>query len=128
MTAEASEVGLEDHRRVPRAALDHCLLLPCPCCLCSAEVEEAEAVQHHSPCDLHCHTTQTDTYVNVNINFHTKQYLYNGLLSGTTRLSQYQKCKTNPDFTEARDSEWQCHQLSPLSFRTGWMPFVPPNQ
>jgi len=32
-------------------------------------------------------------------------------LSGTTRLSQYQKGKTNLDFTEARDSEWQWQQL-----------------
>jgi len=26
-------------------------------------------------------------------------------------VSQYQKGKTNLDFTEARDSEWQWHQL-----------------
>jgi len=26
-------------------------------------------------------------------------------------VSQYQKGKTNMDFTEARDSEWQWHQL-----------------
>jgi len=26
-------------------------------------------------------------------------------------VSQYQKVKTNLDFTEARDSEWQWHQL-----------------
>jgi len=32
-------------------------------------------------------------------------------LSGTTRVSRYQKGKTNLDFTEARDSEWQWHQL-----------------
>jgi len=32
-------------------------------------------------------------------------------LSGTTRVSQYQKGKTNLDFTGARDSEWQWHQL-----------------
>jgi len=30
--------------------------------------------------------------------------------SGTTRVSRYQKGKTNLDFTEARDSEWQWHQ------------------
>jgi len=59
-------------------------------------------------------------------------------------VSQYQKGKTNLDFTEARDSEWQWHQLGrmqvytslqtdnhtstpPLCF-TGWMPFLPPNQ
>jgi len=59
-------------------------------------------------------------------------------------VSQYQKGKTNLDFTQARDSEWQWHQLghmqvctslqtdnhastTPLFF-TGRMPFLPPNQ
>jgi len=37
-------------------------------------------------------------------------HLFNGPLSGTTRVSRYQKGKTNMDFTEARDSEWQWHQ------------------
>jgi len=32
----------------------------------------------------------------------------------TTRVSRYQKGKTNLDFTEARDSEWQWHQLGHL--------------
>ena len=32
-------------------------------------------------------------------------------LFGTTRFSRYQKGKTNLDFTEARDCEWQWHQL-----------------
>jgi len=58
---------------------------------------------------------------------------------------QYQKGKINVDFTEARDSEWQWHQLShvqvctslridnhastpPHSFFTGGVPFLPPNQ
>ena len=36
---------------------------------------------------------------------------FNGRFSGTTRVSRYQKGKTNLDFTEARDSEWQWHQL-----------------
>ena len=36
---------------------------------------------------------------------------FNGSLSRTTRVSRYQKGKTNLDFTEARDSEWQWHQL-----------------
>jgi len=30
---------------------------------------------------------------------------FNGPFSGTTRVSRYQKGKTNLDFTEARDSE-----------------------
>jgi len=70
---------------------------------------------------------------------------FNGFLSRTTRVSWYQKGKTNLDITEARDSEWQWHQLGhmqlctslqtdnhastpPLSFFTGRMPFLPPNQ
>jgi len=31
-------------------------------------------------------------------------------ISGTTRVSRYQKGKTNLEFAEARDSEWQWHQ------------------
>ena len=42
---------------------------------------------------------------------HTHTHPFNGPLSGTTRVSQYQKGKTNLDFTEARDSEWQWHRL-----------------
>ena len=36
---------------------------------------------------------------------------FNGPLFGTTRVSRYQKSKTNVDLTEARDSESQWHQL-----------------
>ena len=45
----------------------------------------------------------------------------NGPLSGTTRVSRYQKGKTNLDFTdctEARDSEWQWHQLGRMQVCT----------
>jgi len=38
-------------------------------------------------------------------------HTFNGPFSGTTRVSRYQKGKTYLDFTEARDSEWQWHQL-----------------
>ena len=38
--------------------------------------------------------------------------------SGTTWVSQYQKGKTNLDFTEARDSEWQWHQLGHMQVCT----------
>jgi len=40
---------------------------------------------------------------------HTHTHPFNGPFSGTTQVSQYQKGKTNLDFT--RDSEWQWHQL-----------------
>jgi len=60
-------------------------------------------------------------------------------------VSRYQKGKTNLDFTEARGSELQWHQLGhmqvcislqtdnhastpTLKFFTGRMPFLPPNQ
>jgi len=41
---------------------------------------------------------------------HTHTF-FNGPFSGTTQVSQYQRGKTNLDFTEARDSECQWHQL-----------------
>ena len=43
------------------------------------------------------------------VNTHT--HPFNGPFSRTTRVTRYQKDKTNLDFTEARDSEWQWHQL-----------------
>jgi len=60
-------------------------------------------------------------------------------------VSRYQKGKTNLDFTEVRDSEWQRHQLGdmqvcislqtdnhastlPLSFLQAGVPFLLPNQ
>jgi len=52
-------------------------------------------------------------------------------------VSRCQKGKTNLDFTEAGDSEWQWHQLGHMqvcisrqhrSVFTGWMPFLPPIQ
>jgi len=76
---------------------------------------------------------------------HTHTHPFNGPMSGTTQVSRYQKDKTNLDFTGARESEWQWHPLrhmqvctslqtdnhastSLLSFFTGRMPFLPPNQ
>jgi len=76
---------------------------------------------------------------------HTHTNPFNDPFSVSTRVSQYQKGKTNLDFTEARDSEWQWHQLGymqvcislqtdnhastpPLKYFTGRMPFLPPNQ
>ena len=49
---------------------------------------------------------------------HTHTHPFNGPLSGTTRVSQYQKGKTNLDFIEARDSEWQWHRLDHMQVCT----------
>jgi len=60
--------------------------------------------QHHWHIDR-----QTDTDRQTETKEHT--HPFNGPLSGTTNVSWYQNGKTNLDFTEARDSEWQWHQL-----------------
>jgi len=80
----------------------------------------------------------------VDLYTHTHTHPFNGPLSLTTRVSRYQKGNTNLDFTEARDSEWQWHQLgrmqvcillqtdnhtsTPPLISTGRMPFLPPSQ
>ena len=48
----------------------------------------------------------------------TTPHPFNGPLSGTNRVSQYQKDKTNLDFTEARDSEWQWNPLGHMQVCT----------
>jgi len=76
---------------------------------------------------------------------HTHTHRFNRPFSGTTRVSRYQNGKTNLDFTEARDSEWQWHLLGHMqdctvlqtdnhaSTPTTWVfyrpePFLPPSQ
>ena len=43
---------------------------------------------------------------------------FNSPLSGPTWVSRYQKGKTNLDFNEARDIEWQWHQLGHMQVCT----------
>ena len=50
--------------------------------------------------------------------YNTHTHPFNGPLSRTTWVSRYQKGKTNLDFTEARDSEWQWHQLGHMQVCT----------
>jgi len=54
----------------------------------------------------------------VNKQINTYIHPFNGSFSGTTQVSQCQKSKTNLDFTEARDSEWQWHQLDHMQVCT----------
>ena len=49
---------------------------------------------------------------------HTHTHTFNSPFSGTTQVSRYQKGNTNLDFCEARDSEWQWHQLGPIQVCT----------
>jgi len=48
----------------------------------------------------------------------THTHPLNDPLSGTTRVSRYQKGTINLDFTEARDSEWRWHQLGHMQVCT----------
>jgi len=57
---------------------------------------------------------------------HTHTHSFNGPLSRTTRVSRYQKGKTNLDFTEARDSEWQWYQLGCILLQTDNHASTPP--
>ena len=83
-------------------------------------------------------------YQLIMLRFRLPLHTFNGPFSKTTRVSRYQQGKTNLDFTEATDSEWQWHQLGnmqvctslhtdnhastpSLKFFTGRMPFLPPN-
>ena len=60
------------------------------------------------PSDHHQQTVDTHTYTHP----------FYGPFSRTTQVSRYQKGKTNLDFTEARDSEWQWHQLGDMQVCT----------
>ena len=44
----------------------------------------------------------------------THTHTFDGPLFRTTQVTRYQKGKTDLNFTEARDSEWQWHQLGQL--------------
>jgi len=61
---------------------------------------------------------------NVKDSSHANKYLrkqqtrLTALFSETTQVSRYQKGKTNLDFSETRDSEWQWHQLGHMQVCT----------
>jgi len=78
----------DDHASTPPLNL---LQAGCPSC-CPANSVKALKAQHTHP--------------------------FNGPLSETTRVSRYQIGKINLDFSEARDSEWQWHQLGPMQVCT----------
>ena len=63
---------------------------------------------------LHCFVSSDLKLILVCTHTHT----FNGPLSGTTQVSRYQKGKTNLDFSDARDSGWQWHQLGHMQVGT----------
>jgi len=65
---------------------------------------------HNTLCQLQSHLLLYNT--------HTHTHPFNGPFSRTTWVSRYQKGKTNLDFTEARDSEWQWRQLGHMQVCT----------
>ena len=89
---------------------------------------------------------RTIFFLKYSINQKQKTYTcLMALCQGLSWWASIRKVKTSLDFTEARDSEWQWHQLghmqvgvsiqtdnydstTPLSFFAGRMPFLPPNQ
>jgi len=66
---------------------------------------------------LHGILIYNELYTLVSIYIHYT-HRFNGPLSGTIQVSRYQKGKTNLDFTEIRDSEWQWHQLGHMQVCT----------
>jgi len=65
-------------------------------------------------------TALIHTHTHTHARTHTHTHTFNGPFFGTTQVSRYQKGKTNLDFTEARDSEWQWqwHQLGHMQVCT----------
>jgi len=67
---------------------------------------------------MYLHRVITSETTEDTINKTTHTHPFNGPLSGTTWVSRYQKGKTNLDFTEARDGEWQWNPLGHMQVCT----------
>ena len=57
---------------------------------------------------------QLTTQVDVGT-YNTHTHPFSGPFSGTNQVSRYQKSKTNLDFSEARNSEWQWPSAGPYA-------------
>ena len=74
---------------------------------------------HHTVTTLLIPAASRPAYCQQLVSDNTQtRHTFNGPLSGTTWVSRYQKGKTKLDFTEARDSEWQWHQLGHMQVCT----------
>ena len=76
-------------------------------CLLVSKMQAVNLLHRQNPPVLNwrCRLMRVDLYI------YTHTHPFNGPFSGTTWVSRYQKGKTNLDFTAARDSERQWHQL-----------------
>ena len=73
--------------------------------------------RHSNGAVINCHNHwHSPTHGVTYLQTHT--HPFNSPFSGTTQVSRHQKGKTNLDFTEARDSEWQWHQLGHMQVCT----------
>ena len=60
----------------------------------------------------------TCTHAHKHARAHARMHAHTHSFNGTTQVSRYQEGKTNLDFTEARDSEWQWHLLGHMQVCT----------
>ena len=79
-----------------------------------AAASAASNEHHECTCSWGLHAYSIHRLLLLLLLLHT----FNGPLSETTQVSWYQKDKTNLDFTEATDSEWQWHQLGHMQVCT----------
>jgi len=88
--------------------VERSLPLALPCCRQLAHSDKGEDAR----------VLKSATCTETHIITHTHTHPFNSPFSGTTRVRQYQKDKTNLDFTEARNSEWQWQQLGHMQVCT----------
>jgi len=71
------------------------------CIICKQSATHSRLITTPTP----HHSDFTGPGAQATVSKHTHTHPFNGPFSGTTRVSRYQKGKTNLDFTGARDSE-----------------------
>jgi len=81
-------------------------------------MREAHGLPQTSQVHIIVPLAATHTHARTHARTRARARAFNDPLSRTTRVSQYQKGKTDLDFTEARGSQWQWHQLGHMQVCT----------
>ena len=102
-----STVTMRNKDKTEQLVLNTCTVIDNVFVLSTAQIKNTP---HISMIIIHL---QIQRY-NLHHIWHTKTHPFNGPFSRTTRVNRYQKGETNLHFTEARDSEWQWHQLGQM--------------